>query len=395
MNTNGVCRAGIGLLGPFSLRIDGRQVEADVWKSKKALTLLKYLASRHGQRVSSDVLIELLWPDQVNVDIQRNLHTAVWFVRRILLSKDGSNAESPLRYSHGSYWLELERGCVDIDPFEFHVRKARELEHSNMEMALFHCEAALALYRDDFLCDDLYEEWTIPHREEYRELYFQVVVRCAELLINQRGDYQAAANLSRAALKKDPFREELYQTALKALILDQRFVKAMNLYKRYVQMLKDEFGLEPSPAMSDLIANMKERLTEASSPAQGSDGAYVCSRSVLQSFFETEQRRLMRTGEHFSVLVIGNNGASEQQFLQAFVLLQSLLRHSDMICRYAPTMIVILLPATGALGAQIVSVKARQAMEHKFGAEPPFTFLTLSSEDLESMQREWSALDSK
>ena len=59
MNTNGVCRAEIGLLGPFSLRIDGRQVEADVWKSKKALTLLKYLASRHGQRVSSDVLIEL------------------------------------------------------------------------------------------------------------------------------------------------------------------------------------------------------------------------------------------------------------------------------------------------------------------------------------------------
>lgn len=58
-----------------------------------------------------------------------------------------------------------------------------------------------------------------------------------------------------------------------------------------------------------------------------------------------------------------------------------------MICRYAPTMIVIFLPATGALGAQIVSVKARQAMEHKFGAEPPFTFLTLSSEDLESMQR--------
>ena len=86
MNTNGVCRADPGLLGPFSLRLDGRQVEADVWKAKKALTLLKYLVSRHGQRVASDVLIELLWPDQGNVDIQRNLHTAVWFLRRSLLS---------------------------------------------------------------------------------------------------------------------------------------------------------------------------------------------------------------------------------------------------------------------------------------------------------------------
>ena len=391
--TNSVtCRVEVGLLGPFTLRVGGRQVRSDVWKSKKALTLLKYLASIHGRRVSSDALIELLWPDQINVDIQRNLHTAIWFARRILLPEESPTAESPLRYSHGSYWLDLGGTCIDVALFESHATRSRELEATNREMALFHCEAALALYRDDFLCEDIYEEWTIPHRDEYRELYFQVIVRAAELLITHRGDSQEALNLCRAALKKDPFREELYAAALKALIAGRRFMGALNLYKQYVKMLKDEFGLEPSPAVTDLINNMKESVQRANASPKPVGGAYVCSRAVLQSFLETESRRLKLTGNHYSVLVVGNNGASEEQFLTAFTLLQSLLRDSDVICHYAPTMIVVLMPYTTGLGAKILSSKAQQALEQRFGRAAPFSFLILSSEQLDVLQNRWSAL---
>lgn len=392
MSINGLCRVEIGLLGPFSLRVDDREVESEAWKSKKALTLLKYLASRHGQKASSDALIELLWPDQLDVYSQRNLHTAVWFARRILPAPNGAKGESPLRYSHGSYWLELEESCVDTILFESHARKSRQLETSNPEMALFHCEAALKVYRDDFLSDEVYEDWTIPYREEYREVYFQVVVRAAELLIRQRGDFNEAVQLCRTALKRDPYREELYHAALKALISGRRFVEAVNLYKQYVQMLQDEFGLEPSPAIVDLISKMKEGLDEASPVPKAPGGAYVCSRTVLRSFFETEQRRLQRTGNHFSALVIGNSEAGEQKFLQVFAVLQSLLRHSDVICHYAPTMIVVFLPATGAFGARIVFAKIQETLEQKFGSTAPFSFLILSSEELDVLQKEWSAI---
>lgn len=135
MTTSVTCRVEVGLLGPFTLRVGGRQVRSDVWKSKKALTLLKYLASIHGRRVSSDALIELLWPDQINVDIQRNLHTAIWFARRILLPEESPTAESPLRYSHGSYWLDLGGTCIDVALFESHATRSRELEATNREMA--------------------------------------------------------------------------------------------------------------------------------------------------------------------------------------------------------------------------------------------------------------------
>ena len=130
MTTSVTCRVEVGLLGPFTLRVGGRQVRSDVWKSKKALTLLKYLASIHGRRVSSDALIELLWPDQINVDIQRNLHTAIWFARRILLPEESPTAESPLRYSHGSYWLDLGGTCIDVALFESHATRSNVMVHA-------------------------------------------------------------------------------------------------------------------------------------------------------------------------------------------------------------------------------------------------------------------------
>ena len=57
------CHLQIGLLGSFTLIVDGKPVESDVWTSKKALAMLKYLAARPGRRIPTDVLIELLWPD--------------------------------------------------------------------------------------------------------------------------------------------------------------------------------------------------------------------------------------------------------------------------------------------------------------------------------------------
>ena len=68
MKTLSKCRLKIGLLGPFYLTVNETEIRTDAWKSKKALTLLKYFATRAGQEVSADVLIELLWPDNEDVD---------------------------------------------------------------------------------------------------------------------------------------------------------------------------------------------------------------------------------------------------------------------------------------------------------------------------------------
>lgn len=73
----------IHLLGPVRVHVDGQSIDVRTWKSKKAVTLLKYLVTRSGERVPRDVLVDLLWPDSFAGDRStHNLHTVVYYLRQ-------------------------------------------------------------------------------------------------------------------------------------------------------------------------------------------------------------------------------------------------------------------------------------------------------------------------
>lgn len=397
MKTLSKCKLQIGLLGPFYLMVNNEEIQEEAWKSKKALTLLKYLAARAGQKVSADVLIELLWPDNEDVDSTGNLHTAVWFVRRILLGDDGDGA-APLLYANGSYWLELSNECFDFHLFQEHVKQSRQLAKSHPQKALSHCESALALYRDDFLSEDLYEEWTISYREDYQELYFETIVRSAELRMAHRGDIQGAIDILRSAVHKDKFREELYQMGIKAYILDERHVDALNLYKRYSTMLMDEFQLQPSKATQDLIAQLQNRDSRefkfsSNLKVKPTNGAYICDRETLQFMLETEERRLTRSGNNFSLLLVTNKGniGRNRQIKAAFHILQRSLRNSDIISRFSDDQIAAFLPDTNAAEAKALSRRLQKELEKKL-PESRLSCTLLDSESQENMQETLAAL---
>ncbi len=393
----------IGLLGPFYLEVDQQEIKEEAWKSKKALTLLKYLAAKQGQKVVSDVLIELLWPDNEDVDSTSNLHTAVWFARRMLASTSRPEAESPLHYAHGSYWLDLTDGGVDLEFFRGHVQKSRQVRVSDPEAALLHCESALELYRDDFLPEDMYEEWTVPYREDYRELYFEIILRSAELLMEHRGDLQGAIDILRSAVKRDPFREELYHMGIKFYILAERHVDAINLYKRYSKMLMDEFRLQPSQATQDLILHLQEQGPE-NGAASGSNlqaepitGAYVCNRETLQFILRAEQRRLERGGNGFAVLLVANKDGHprRQQIQAAFHILQRSLRNSDLISQYSDDLMVVFLPDTEVPEAKEVLRRLKQRIQEKLAEISPFSYKLVNSASWEEIENNLATVSSQ
>jgi len=389
------CRFQIGLLGPFYLTIDQEEISPRLWKSKKAFTLLKYLAAKQGQKVSADVLIELLWPDNADVDSTANLHTAIWFVRRILTSKEDPDAQSPLRYANGSYWLELRDGCVDVGLFEQHAKEARQFASSDPEAALSHCESAIELYRDHFLSEDVYDEWTISYREDYQELYFEVVVGYAELLMKQRDDLHAAIKILRDAVKRDPYREELYQTGIRAYIQSERPVDAINLYEKYSKMLMDEFQLEPSLTTQNLILQLKdngieeEAVSVTSGTVEPTHGAYVCNRRALQFTLSTELRRLKRHGNNFAMVLAANLKGDDwhHQLRRVFHALQRSTRSSDLICQFSTNLIVLLLLDTNAPQSQILWRRLKGVLREHEVDMSTLSFTLLNSENIEDMEK--------
>lgn len=388
----------IGLLGPFYVCVDGQEISPKVWTSKKALTLLKYLAARPGQRVSSDELIDLLWADNGNVDSIRLLYTAVWFARDKISREESALSTSPMRYSDGAYWLELSEENLDTALFEKHEKASRRLEKEDPETALHHCLEALQLYRGDFLCDDIYEEWTNPYRVEYQELFLQISLRAANLLIEYHNDYKQALQICRNAINKDPFREEIYQAGIEALILDQRYPEAMKLYRKYCQMLEDEFQLEPSRKIQALIAGMRRKADDRTATPVSSHGsplgALPCDRAALQSIYASELRRLSRTNSNFSILIVTCSEIMQNTPSVSMIrdTLQQSLRHSDTICHYAPDMIVVFLPDTDLPGSRVLMRRLEQILITKFGDITGVAFEVLNSENLQQMQEKWETL---
>lgn len=382
------CHLQIGLLGSFTLIVDGKPVESDVWTSKKAMAMLKYLAARPGRRIPTDVLIELLWPDAQDTDRTNTLHTAVWFVRRILTSQADPDAEAPLRYTNGAYWLDISPECIDAEQFKWYVRTSREIAKINPEMALAHCHNALELYRDDFLCEDLYEDWTIPYRDEYKELYFEAIKRSAELTMDYKQNLDEAIRVCRLGLQRDPYREISYDLGIKAYILGKRYVDAINLYKKYSKMLMDEFQLEPSPAIQELVAHLMDKPAEQAATSTPSKGAYVCSREHLEFHLETEMRRFERTGSDFSFLLVTNKSDEHQnpQMQAVFHILQRSLRNADLISQFDENLIVVFLPETNSAASEILWRRLAQILEERNINISAFSFTLLTSGKWDEMQ---------
>lgn len=390
-----LCPLRITLLGSFNLEIGGVDIKEEEWKSKKALTMLKYLAAKKGQKISSDTLIELLWPENQSLDSTGNLHTAVWFVRRVLHG-------AYLQYSNGSYWLDLgDDGCIDVDEFEMHVGKSKQLEMDNPDLALHHCNLALRLYHEEFLYEDVYDDWTVHYRDYYKERYFEVAVRTANLLRTHLADYKEAVRVCREALRKDPYREEIYQACFRALISDERYVDAINMYRNFSILLKTEFQLEPSPATQNIIHDVRRYLVKnevlpvISVESMEAQGAYTCGRVIFQALLNIEQRRFERNDRHFSMLIfyIKNSSTLMQHHSQeAFKLLQHALRRADIICQWSANTVTIFLPETNAVAAKETLQRLNFKLSMAFKDVLEFDCDILSSEYLGDIHEKFQSI---
>lgn len=253
----------VHLLGPLHVEVDGRVLDVSTWKSKRAVTLLKYLVARAGERVPRDVLVDLLWPDSEDgYKSTHNLHTVVYYLRRTL-EPELRRYEDPrfLRHVHGKYWIDTNAPVwTDIEEFRRLIRQAEAVRSEDGRQSLTLYQRALALYRDDFCPEDLYEDWAVPFRERFRDLYFRATLHTAQLLVDVEGNFSDTIGLCRSALERDPYREELHQALIGYLVKAGRYGEAAIQYRTCKRLLNEEFGLNPSPATRALFDAMKHEI---------------------------------------------------------------------------------------------------------------------------------------
>lgn len=241
---------GIHVLGPPSVRVDGREVRL---RGRKPTALLYALAVRHDG-LSRAELCELFWgPGR-----RANLRAALYQLRRA---------------SGGEAWLDDDphtdtvrlRGHSDLAEFE---RRFAADDHAGA-LALWPREA-LALRAGSCLLAgfDLpsapsFLDWLDAERRRVHELVRACALRRAERLVEE-GAFTAALSLLEELAAEDPLDEELHRRVMAAAWRGGDRARALRQYETCRRALREGLGLPPVQTTSELAEAIRQDAVDPS-----------------------------------------------------------------------------------------------------------------------------------
>jgi LuxR family transcriptional regulator, maltose regulon positive regulatory protein len=238
--------------GAFEVARDG--VVVHDWRRDKARTLLKHLIARRGS-ISRDILLDLLWPELDTESAARNLRVTLHALRRAV---SGKHADGDFVLTRAdAYELNRDKDVwIDIEVFSSLVETGRRLERQGRpSAAMGRFEAAQLLYRDDYLIEDLYADWTFGPRERLKDDYLLVVTRLADAAL-EAGDDERCIEYCHKLLARDPCREDAYQRLMRCHTRLGRRSRALRWYQLCRETLQRELGLEPNEVTRGLAAHI-------------------------------------------------------------------------------------------------------------------------------------------
>jgi DNA-binding SARP family transcriptional activator len=230
---DGRAPAELGLTGAFELSVSGRVVTVP----HSAQRVIAFLALA-GRPVSRARLAGTLWCESLEVRASKSLRTALWRLQRfghgVVSTRDDHLALSP---------------AVRVD-FNEMTRLAHMLIRSPVpDEALIRLPMLL---EGRELLPDWEEEWVVIDRERYRLLRLEALdTAAAELLGRHR--LADALVVATAAVQSEPLRETARRIIVQVQLEQGNMAEALRCYRQYRRLLFQEYRLEPSPAMSQLV----------------------------------------------------------------------------------------------------------------------------------------------
>jgi DNA-binding SARP family transcriptional activator/predicted negative regulator of RcsB-dependent stress response len=243
----------IHLLGPFEICLNGETLTHTHWGSQQTQTIGKILITYRNKVVTSDKLIETLWPDEPIESARRRLHVRISQFRNVLQEK-----KSLIHTVHGGYLFQPDDTCwLDVDAFQDQIAQGTHLQELGRQIdAIAAYEKARQLYRGVFLSEDLYADWTYNQRETLHESFIDLLIELSEGYA-QQGRYRLAIARARQALTQDHLRETLYVRLMLYHYYAGERDQALRMFERCRGVLASELGVPPLDSTLDLFEQIK------------------------------------------------------------------------------------------------------------------------------------------
>ena len=218
-------------------------------RGAKQRALLALLALQHGQPVSADRLIDVLWGDGQAANPANALQAQIGQLRRTF-------GPAAILTTGAGYALAAGPDEVDVVRFEQLVAKGQRLAaDGELESASAALGEALGLRRGEPLAEFTYAGFFDAERVHLDELTLVASESRAEAGLGLGRHVELASDLE-ALCRQYPLRERLWELLILALYRSGRQAEALRAYTEIRARLAGELGIDPGPALRELQARI-------------------------------------------------------------------------------------------------------------------------------------------
>jgi DNA-binding SARP family transcriptional activator/DNA-binding beta-propeller fold protein YncE len=230
------------LLGQLEIGQNGRIVELTRGRERALLALLLLNANR---ALSTDRLVEELWPDHPPEHAAKTLQVYVSRLRKTI-------GPERLKTTPTGYALEVTAEELDTAQFERLIADGRAaLEAGDTGHALSLLREALTLWRGPALADFRFESFAQSEIRRLEELHAAARADSIEARMS-RGDANGVTAELKELIDENPLWERPRQQLMLALYRNGRQADALELYRATRNLFAEQLGIEPSPELQHL-----------------------------------------------------------------------------------------------------------------------------------------------
>lgn len=205
--------------------------------------VLAVLALHHGQVVSTDRMLEIVWGDRPPSTVLNTLQSNVSHLRQVLGRREAIAARAP------GYVLELEPPATDA-ALAGHLIELAARADGHAERVR-HLRAALGLWRGRSLVDVAELSWLGDEAARLEQLRLRAARALTESRIALGEHVEVLPDLEQLS-REHPFDEQLHAHLILALYRAGRQAESLAAYRRLRGALDEELGIEPGPALREL-----------------------------------------------------------------------------------------------------------------------------------------------
>lgn len=361
----------VRMLGSFEMEMDGVKLTDESIRSNMSLKLLVYMLCKRSTILHVSEICEVLWEDDSSDNPVGALKNLVYRLRTSLKSAFGET--DFIRTLRGSYaWEDAYEVELDIEQFELYCSKAAQQSDKKEKLACY--EAALSLYRADFLPKFSYERWILQLATYYHSLFLTSVKELGSLYVEEKefGKLEALCN---HALRLEELDEAIHRLLIIALIGQGENKLAEEHYNYTSQLMYSQLGIHLSEETKKLhrqimdevkekemdLTRIQQELTE-----DEKKGAYLCEFGVFRRIYKLEARQAKRLGiaAYCALITIESNlsfpleGDAYRKFIAKAMenlgeVLKNSLRSGDIVSQYSATQYMLLLVSCSYEGGLI------------------------------------------